>query len=364
MFSRAILKRFPAFLGSLLFCFFLFAPHSSFSEAEPSDTTYKAAPAGGHEAGEFEPAEMIAHHISDDYQFHITGNLYFPLPLILYSNSDGLSVFLSSKFHGPNHTHVPYKGYIYDHGHIKRLDGGKFYNLSITKNVFSMLLVGAVMLWLFTSIAQAYRRREGQAPNKVQTFFEIIIIFIRDEVVKPSIGEKKYRRYLPYMLTLFFFIWFNNLLGLIPIFPGSANVTGNIAVTFTLAALSLLMINLSGNKHYWGHLFSPPGVPAFVKPILIPIELVGVLAKPFALMIRLFANIAAGHIVLLSIMSLIFILGPKVGTAGTLGVGIGVVAFTIFMYLIKLFVAVLQAYIFTFLTSLFIGQAVEEPAHH
>lgn len=312
----------------------------------------------------FEPAEMIAHHIGDDHQFHVVGHLHLPLPVILYSGTDGLSVFMSSKFEGPDHTSVPYNGYVYEHGHIQREDGGSFLNLSITKNVFSMLLVAAVMLLLFISVAKSYDQRKGQAPKGMQSFFEPIILFIRDEVAKPSIGEKKYKKYVPYMLTLFFFIWLNNLLGLIPIFPGSANVTGNIAVTLTLAALSLLLINISGNKHYWGHIFWPPGIPVPVKLILAPIEFVGVLTKPFALMIRLFANILAGHIVLLSIVSLVFILGPKVGSGGTLGVGAGVVAFTIFMYIIKLFVAALQAYIFTFLTCLFIGQAVDEPAHH
>lgn len=227
-----------------------------------------------------------------------------------------------------------------------------------------MLVVVLVMLLLFIPTANKYEKRKGQAPKGLQSFLEPIIVFVRDDIVKPSIGEKKYKKYVPYMLTLFFFIWIANMLGLIPIFPGSANLTGNIAVTFTLAALSLLVINLSGNKHYWGHLVWPPGVPVYVKPILIPIEIVGVFAKPFALMIRLFANIAAGHIVLLSIVSLVFILGPQIGTGGSMGVGIGVIAFTIFMYMIKLFVAALQAYIFVFLTSLFIGQAVEEPEHH
>ena len=325
---------------------------------------FPAFAAGGSSGEKFNPSEMIAHHISDDYQFHIVGNLSFPLPVILYSKTDGLSVFMSGKFHGTDHAYVPYQGYIYDHGRIIREDGGQFLNLSITKNVFSMFLVVALMLMLFVSIARSYEARKGEAPKGLQSFFEPIILFIRDDVVKPSIGEKKYKKYVPYMLTLFFFIWLNNMLGLIPIFPGSANVTGNIAVTLTLAGLSLLLINFSGNKHYWGHIFWPPGIPVPVKIILAPIEMVGVLTKPFALMIRLFANILAGHIVLLSIISLVFILGPQVGSAGALGVGAGVVAFTIFMYIIKLFVAALQAYIFTFLTSLFIGQAVEEPAHH
>lgn len=341
----------PAF--ALLFFAFLFIPAKSFcSEAH------------GEESGKFNPKEMIAHHISDDFQFHIVGHLHLPLPVILYSKTDGLSVFLSSKFEGSDHNSVPYNGYIYDHGHITREDGASFLNLSVTKNVFSMLLVVGLMLALFVSIARSYERRQGEAPKGLQSFFEPIILFIRDDVVKPSIGEKKYRKYVPYMLTLFFFIWLNNLLGLIPIFPGSANLTGNIAFTGTLAALSLLLTNLSGNKHYWGHILSPPGMPVLVKIILVPIELAGIFIKPVALTIRLFANMLAGHIVLLSIVSLMFILGPEAGTAGTLGLGTGVVAFTIFMYLIKLFVCALQAYIFTFLTALFIGQAVEEPAHH
>ncbi|MDZ4844848.1 MAG: F0F1 ATP synthase subunit A [Chitinophagales bacterium] len=347
---RAVLKG----ILPLLFVFILHFPVFASDHAEPA--------ADGE--GKFNPAEMIAHHIGDDYQFHIVGHLHLPLPVILYSSADGLSAFLSSKFEGPEHSTVPYKGYVYDHGHIHREDGGKFLNLSITKNVFSMLVVVAVMLLIFISIANTYNSRKGQAPKGLQSFFEPLILFVRDEVVKPSIGEKKYKKYMPYMLTLFFFIWMNNLLGLIPIFPGSANVTGNIAVTLTLAGLSLFLINISGNKHYWGHIFWPPGIPVPVKLILAPIEFVGVLTKPFALMIRLFANILAGHIVLLSIVSLVFILGPQVGSAGTLGVGAGVVAFTIFMYIIKLFVAALQAYIFTFLTCLFIGQAVDEPAHH
>jgi len=367
--SKENLKNLPAVLSCFLISIFLLVPFHSFSEEEsnPADSATRETAAGEESEGEFKPADMIAHHITDDYQFHITGHLYFPLPVILYSKTDGLAVFLSNKFKGPNHTYAPYKGYIYEHrdgAHIIREDGGKFFNLSLTKNAFSMMLTVVLMLVLFIPIAGAYKKREGQAPKGLQSFFEIVIVFVRDQVVKPSIGEKKYQKYLPYMLTLFFFIWMNNMLGLIPIFPGSANVTGNIAVTFTLAALSLLMINISGNKHYWGHLFWPPGVPVLVKPILIPIELVGIISKPFALMIRLFANMTAGHIVLLSIMSLIFVFAPKIGVAGSLGVGVAAVAFTIFMYLIKLFVAALQAYIFTLLTSLFIGQAVEEPAHH
>lgn len=352
---RTVSERLLSLLVVLALSFPVFA-----SDPHAVDTANQ----GGESSAAFDPAEMIGHHISDDLEFHITGHLALPLPVIAYSKTDGLTVFLSSKFHGPDHTHVPYKGYENHHGHLARTDGGSFLNLSITKNVFSMFVVIGLMLLIFTSIASAYKKRAGQAPKGMQSFFEPLIVFIRDEVVRPSIGEKKYKKYVPYMLTLFFFIWLINLLGLLPIFPGGANVTGNIAVTMALAVLSLIIINVSGNKHYWGHIFWPPGIPVPVKLILAPIELVGVLTKPFALMIRLFANILAGHIVLLSIVSLVFILGRQVGTGGTLGVGVGVVAFTIFMYIIKLFVAALQAYIFTFLTCLFIGQAVDEPAHH
>lgn len=327
-------------------------------------STFAASNTQSHSDEDFDAAGMIAHHINDDYQFHIIGDLHLPLPVILYAPEEGLSVFMFSKFEGPGHTYVPYKGYEYHHGKIERSDNKNFYNLSFTKNTFSMAVVVILMLLLFIPVANSYKSRKGMAPQGLQSFLEPLIIFIRDDVAKESIGEDKYRKYVPYLLTLFFFIWLNNLMGLVPIFPGSTNVTGNIAVTFTLAAISLLIINLSGNKHYWGHMLWPPGMPIPIKLILIPIEIVGILAKPFALMIRLFANITGGHIVVLSIMSLIFILGPQMGTGGAVGIGIGTVAFTVFMYMIKLFVAALQAFIFTLLTAIFIGQAVAEPADH
>jgi len=208
------------------------------------------------------------------------------------------------------------------------------------------------MLVVFSSIAGSYKKNQGRAPKGMQSFFEPIIVFIRDEVAKKSIGPK-YERYMPYLLTIFFFIWFNNLLGLT---PGAANLTGNIAVTFTLALLTLLITLFSSNKNYWGHIFNTPGVPKLLLPIMIPVELIGIVVKPFSLMVRLFANITAGHIVILSFISLIFIFkSPAVAPVS--------LAFGLFINVLELLVAILQAYIFTLLTAMYIGGAVEEHHH-
>ena len=185
-------------------------------------------------------------------------------------------------------------------------------------------------------------------------FLEPLIVFVRDDIARPNIGEKDYKRYMPYLLTLFFFIWINNLIGLIPFFPFSANYTGNIALTMTLAVFTLLITNFSGKKYYWKHILTPP-VPVALWPIMIPVELIGILSKPFALMVRLFANITAGHIIILSLVSLIFIFDTVLISPVS-------VAFVLFMNVLELLVAALQAYIFTLLSALFIGMAVEE--HH
>ncbi|MEZ4916103.1 MAG: F0F1 ATP synthase subunit A [Chitinophagales bacterium] len=183
---------------------------------------------------------------------------------------------------------------------------------------------------------------------------EPIVLFVKEDIAIPNIGEKKYAKFLPYLLTVFFFIWINNLFGLVPFFPGSANLTGNIALTFVLALFTLVITNINGNKYYWGHIFNPP-VPGPLKILMIPIELIGVLTKPFALMIRLFANISAGHILILSLISLIFIF--KSFFVAPISI-----AFVLFMSVLELLVAALQAYIFTLLSALFIGIALEE--HH
>lgn len=211
-----------------------------------------------------------------------------------------------------------------------------------------------VLLLVFFSITSAYKKRAGKAPKGLQSLLEPVVLFVRDDVAIPNIGVK-HAKYMPLLLTIFFFILINNLLGLVPFFPGGFNLTGNIAVTLTLSAIVLIVINFSGNKYYWKHIFMPD-IPWPLYIIMIPVELIGIISKPFALMIRLFANITAGHIIVLSLISLIFIFK-------TIWMSAVSVPFVVFMDCIELLVAFLQAFIFTMLTSLFIGMAVEEHHH-
>lgn len=304
------------------------------------------------EAGEsFDPGEMIMHHVKDDHTWHFFGDVTLYLPVIVYSEEKGLDVFMSSKFFNENHERVPYKGYVLDHGHITTESGGHVMDFSITKNVAFLILNSALLLWVFFTVASGYKTNKGKAPKGIQSFFEPIIIFIRDEVVKPNIGPT-YRKYLPYMLSLFFFIWFGNLLGL---FPGAANLTGNIAVTLVLAVGTFILTNFSGNKNYWKHIFWTPGVPLPLRIIILPVEIIGMFTKPISLMIRLFVAITAGHIVILSLIALTFIFSSY-------AVGLGSSLIVIFINLIELLVATIQAYVFTMFSSLYIGMAVEE--HH
>jgi F-type H+-transporting ATPase subunit a len=237
------------------------------------------------------------------------------------------------------------------------------YDLSITKSVFGMLLILAVMVWMFLSIAGYYKKNPGQAPKGMANALEPLIIFVRDEIAKPSIGDKA-DKFMPFLLTVFFFIFFCNLLGLVP-FLGGFNITGTIGVTVVLATLVFFLTNLNGNKHYWGHIFWPPGVPLPVKFILVPIEVFSIIMKPAVLMIRLTANISAGHIIILAFTSLIFIFGDG-GHAIGAGSGMGVfsTAFMIFMYFLELLVAFLQAFVFTLLAAIYFGDATHDPAHH
>ena len=327
---------------------------------------------------EFNSVEMIMHHISDAHDFHfldytdsegVEHAVSIPLPVILYTNN-GLVCFMSSAFHhNDDGTYVVSKkgtNFVKYHEKIYQLNDGatslefdeqhhplnaaKPIDISITKNVFSMLLSVVLLLTLFGAAGRSARKNPG-APKGILAFLEPIIVFIREDIIIPNIGEKKYKTYIPYLITIFFFIFFNNLLGLI---PGGANVTGNIAVTLVLSVFTLLVTNFSANKAYWKHIFLPP-VPLALYPIMVPIEVIGVLTKPFALMIRLFANITAGHIIILSLISLIFVF--KSIFIAPVSVG-----FVLFMYTLELLVALLQAYIFTLLSALFIGQAIEE--HH
>jgi F-type H+-transporting ATPase subunit a len=231
----------------------------------------------------------------------------------------------------------------------------KVYDISLTRNVVQMILALTLLVWIMLAVAKRYRRGEGvtSAPKGMQNTVETVVNFVKDEIAKPNLGHK-YSTYLPLLLTMFFFILINNIFGLI---PGSANVTGNIAFTLVLSAISFVVILFSTNKHYWSHIFWPP-VPLGVKIILIPVEILGVFTKPFALMIRLFANMLAGHILIICLISLIFIIGAL---NQYLGIGFSPlsIGFTVFIYFIEILVAFLQAFIFTMLTAVFIGQAFE-----
>ena len=297
---------------------------------------------------------MIMHHILDDYQYEIMHGVIIPLPIILYTNNEGLIIFSSSNLFDKNHEPIKggYRGFYYDHGHIAPIDKSLSYiDFSITKNVFFLFLNASLMLFVFLFVASKYRNKKT-TPKGIQSLFEPIIIFIRDDIVKPNIG-KKYERYLPYMLTLFFFIFFGNVLGL---FPAAANLTGNIAVTMVLALLTFLITNFSGNLNYWKHIFWTPNVPNVMRIIILPIEIIGVFTKPFSLMIRLFVAITAGHIVLLSFIGMTFIFGSYfVGVMSSL--------FAVALNIIELLVAGIQAYVFTMFSSVYIGLAIEE-GHH
>ncbi len=324
-----------------------------------------------HSERKFNPVEMIMEHIVDANEWHLftltddnghEKHYAIPLPIIVYDGE--WKTFLSSKIaHG--HTHEGYtlqKGVLTSVNSMQKativdlfggLDG-KYVDLSMTKNTVAMFLSMFLLLFVFITMAKSYGKN-ALKPRGIAAFFEPVVLFIRDEVAIPNIGKNKYEKYLPYLLTVFFFIWFNNLLGLLPTFPGGANVTGNIAITFVLAMCTMLIVNFSGNKNYWKHIFRPPGVPLLLLPIMIPVEIIGVFTKPFALMIRLFANITAGHIIVLSLIGMIFIFQNGM-------VSIGAIPMTLFVLCLELLVAVLQAYIFTVLSALFIGLAVQD--HH
>ena len=316
---------------------------------------------------------IIMHHIADANEWHLVGDVTIPLPVIIYNQDNGELFFsMSTAFnshHGEGETVV--EGYQMVHSRVVPVNENTSYiDFSITKNVAGLILAGIIMLLIFIPIAGAYKKREGQAPSGLQNFMEPLILFVRDEIAIPNIGEKKADKYMPYLMTVFFFIWILNMLGLVPLI-GSPNVTGNIAVTLALSLITLILTVGSGNGHYWKHLVDPLGnsMPwagkIMIYLILVPIELIGILTKPFALMIRLFANITAGHIIVLSLVGLIFVFGNFGESTGGAATGAALaVPLTLFISLLELLVAALQAFIFTLLSALFIGQAVEEPAHH
>ena len=364
---------------------------------------------------EFDAGATAIHHIADANVYSI-GPFMIPLPCILYSKDDGWKFFSSSKFHfdgvGHGDGHQAVDRYVLDGGMVRRItdpsfpkgnvpisgfihkeidkqhtsfvcynnklyptdakstaDAGlfgggitSFYDFSITKNVTSMMIVCSLLFFLFTSVARAMKAREGMAPTGLQNFMEPFVTFIRDEVAIPFLGPK-YEKYLPFLLCVFFFILGLNLFGQVPFFGGS-NVTGNLAVTAVLAIFAFLITNISGNADYWKHLFLAPGTPWFVKLILIPVELMGVLIKPLTLMLRLFANITAGHMVILIFVSFIFIFGKNGQSIPGAGLGaVGATLLTLFMMAIELIVAFVQAFVFTILTASYIGASTEEHHH-
>ena len=316
------------------------------------------------EEGKFNAGKLVMDHISDSHEWHLWGShehpVSIPLPVLIYNKDRGWSCFLSSRF---EHGHASYDGYKLEEGSLVAEDGSAFYDLSITKNVLALFVAVFLILAIFISVAKTYSRRKDVAPTGLQNAIEPLILFVRDDIAKAAIGEKHYARFMPYLLTIFFFIWINNLLGLLPIFPGGANVTGNIAVPLVLAMFTLVITVVNGNKNYWRHIFAMPGVPIFVLPIISLLEFIGIFLKPFVLMVRLFANILAGHIVLLVFFCLIFVAGAASTGAG-LGAAVPSVAFTLFISGIELLVGFLQAFVFTFLTAIYFGMALVENEHH
>ncbi len=321
-----------------------------------------------------ERREFIQHHLLDTHDFHVFSygegehqkHIGFPLPVILWDN--GLQIFSSSKFHhGEAVAENNGNFYKLHHEKIYKVDSAngevsfdehhhatnkKPLDLSITKNVFMMFLVATLLFMLFSGLAKSYKNNGGIAKG-IGRFFEPIVIYIRDEIAIPNIGEKHYKKYMSHLLTVFFFIWFLNIFGLTPL---GVNVTGNIAVTACLAIVTYIITTLTAKKDYWKHIFWMPGVPVPMKIILAPIELLGTIIKPFSLMIRLYANIVAGHIVLMSLIGLMFLFKSWLGSSLSFGLSFAI-------SLIEILVALLQAYIFTMLSALYFGSAVEEHHH-
>ena len=317
---------------------------SSFGQAEHEE----------HGGGKLNVSELIIHHVLDDHVWHLADGFVINLPIIVYSSEQGLDIFSSANFYDEHHNVVPYKGYKLDHNHIYLADSGKeVLDLSITKNVAMLFINATLLLLVFISVAGAYKKNKGRAPRGLQSFFEPIIVFVRDEIAKPNIGPH-YEKYFPYLLTLFFFILFGNLLGLI---PGAGNLTGNIAVTMVLAIMTFIVTNISGNRNYWSHIFWTPGLPLILRPIIFLVEVIGVFTKPISLMVRLFVAITAGHIVLLSLIALTFVFASY-------WVGLGSTIIVLFISLIEILVAAIQAYVFTLFSALYIGLATAEHEHH
>jgi F-type H+-transporting ATPase subunit a len=378
------MKRSGVLLLLSLSCLFVQAQHESVGHEQNSvaDSSIQvSSPAEVSDAHteehseKFNPGEMIMHHISDAHQIHFIGKIYMPLPVILW-NHGHLDIFMSSEFwdgfdeHGEHKwkSYTAASGTTYENHHEQIIVAGEGHgehakpiDFSITKSVFGMFFIIILMLVIFRSVAARYKEGANKAPTGLQNAIEPFILFVRDEVAIPSIGKKKAGAYLPFLLTVFFFIWLCNMLGLIP-FLGGFNITGTLSITLVLALIVFLITSFSGNAHYWGHIFWPPGIPFGIKLILVPIEMLSIFIKPAVLMIRLTANITAGHIIILAFVGLVLLFGQNSAIAGY-GVGAGAVLFMIFMFFIELLVAFLQAYVFTLLAALYFGDATQDHHH-
>lgn len=382
--TSRLMKSFTVAVFSI-FSLLVSLPSFASGGGEENDSTKKKS---------FNASEVIFGHILDGHEFHFFDIIHkdgshtpvgIPLPVILYSPQKGFDVFMSSKFHHGEEIHKGYRlltekyieklkeegvdvkkeglhaGKIVPVGADGKMDPSvTVYDFSLTRNVVQMFLALGLLVWIMISIANKYKKGQGvkTAPTGMQNLMEPVIAFVRDEVAKPNLGAK-WEKYLPYLLTVFFFILINNIFGLI---PGTANVTGNIAFTVVLGLISLIVIVASSRKYYWGHIFNPPGMPIGIKFILVPVEILSFFIRPMALIIRLFANMVAGHIIIICLISLIFIFAGLNEYAGW-GTSIFSIAFTIFIYFIEILVAFIQAFIFSMLTAVFIGQAFEEPHH-
>ena len=324
--------------------------------------------------GKIDVQEIVMGHTGDSHEWHITTinghHISIPLPVIIMDNSGTWHCFSSSRFHETeggkyNGFFIPAEGE--NNGKVCEIINGKEQkvkiDISLTKNVVQLWTIVLLMLFIFIGCARWYRNKKADddAPKGFVGFIEMFVMMVNDDIIKACIGEKHYRRYAPYLLTAFFFIFLSNLIGLVPIFPGGANLTGNLAVTLVLALFTFLAINIFGNKEYWLDIFWPK-VPVWLKcpvPMMPVIELFGIFTKPFALMVRLFANIFAGHAIVLSLTCVIFItcqLGAAIGA----GLSTVSVVMMIFMDCLELLVAFIQAYVFTMLSAVFIGLAHQE----
>jgi F-type H+-transporting ATPase subunit a len=368
-------------LGGLNFAAAQTDGHGEFNNKNHSNQNVQDAGHNLHDDLEqkgFVAQDFIIPHIADANEIHFFGDHHSgfsaPLPMIFYVESKGFDIFMSSKFHSVDGSHSedavvtavgPNTGTIYmkdPHTGISSKGGESFYDISITKSVFGMMFIMTLLVIVLRSMAKSYSKHPGQAPKGLTNVLEPLVLFVRDDIAVPIIGKSKADKFLPFLLTTFFFIAASNLLGLVP-FIGGFNITGTVGVTIVLAFAVFFITSVNGNKNYWGHLFWPPGVPNVVKLLVVPIEVFGLFLKPIVLMIRLTANMTAGHIIILSFISLVFIFNQNYGAIAGFGMGVFSTLFMVFMYFLELLVAFLQAYVFTLLAAIYFADATQE-AHH